>query len=39
MLEIKRGGSKWAVEFTSEEYDTIIDAIAESIKANAFLEK
>ena len=32
MIEVKRGGSKFGVEFHSDEYDTIISSISDAMK-------
>jgi hypothetical protein len=39
MVEVKRGGKKYGIEFNSDEYDTIISAISDAMKASSFFDK
>lgn len=39
MLEIRREGKKYGLEFHSDEYDTIISAISDAVKATMLFDK
>lgn len=39
LLEIKRDGKKFGIEFSSDEYDTIIGVVVEKMKALAIFDK